>query len=89
MHVDMSVTRRRAKRRVSVHFVKFFREQLFLTPSCAHDKMVILPGPIRPCPTGWCGQLGPGTETNSNRHRHQVLVFYPFSAFGNAQNFFL
>ena len=47
MHADMSATRRRAKRRVSVHFVKFFGEQLFIAARCVHDKMAVLPGPIR------------------------------------------
>ena len=47
MHVDMSATRRRARRRFSVNFVKFFGEQLFLAERGAHDKMAVLPGPIR------------------------------------------
>ena len=47
MHVDVSVTRRCAKRHVSVHFIKNFGEQLFLAARCAHDKMAVLPGPIR------------------------------------------
>ena len=47
MHVDMSATRLRAKRRISVNFVKIFGEQLFLVAGRAHDKMAVLPGPIR------------------------------------------
>ena len=47
MHVDMSATRRRAKRRISVNFLKFFGEQLFLAARRAHDKMAVLSGPIR------------------------------------------
>ena len=47
MYVDMSATRRRAKRRVPVHFVKIFEEELFLAARCAHDKVTVLPGPIR------------------------------------------
>ena len=43
----MSTTRRRVKRRVSVQFVKFFGEQLFLAARRAHDKMAVSPGPVR------------------------------------------
>ena len=46
MHVDTLATQRLAKRHVSVHFVKLFREQLFLTAHRAHDKMAVFPGPI-------------------------------------------
>ena len=30
-----------------IDFVKFFGEQLFLAARCAHDKMAVLPGPVR------------------------------------------
>ena len=63
MHVNMA-TRGRTKRRVSVHFVKFFGEQLFLVARRAHDKMAVLPGPIRRSPARLVqiGRLRPGIE---------------------------
>ena len=51
MHVDMSATQRRTKRRVAVHVVKIFGEQLFFAARFAHDNGSF----TRP---DWWGRLG-------------------------------